>query len=732
MELAIGSTVPVLFASDATHLTNFSGDGKVWPLYMSIGNIKSSTRNKSSNQAWVPVALLPVGPKSVKKVPGWPEEKQEQEAIQVLHSLLEVNLRPLSNKAHDGIQVKCADEVIRSCYFRVAAWLADHMENSTIHSTYSTRCPICECPVHMLGESALHPLRNHHQYAEWVQKSDKASLHKYGVKFINNALWTLRAVTSIELIRSDILHTILLGNLEHLMNWIIGFLEVNGRLYAFDDIWRMTPSYPGNRLPQKPYRQLTQIAGKEMRAILKIILAVFTASPRRNTDTTRPTATQQREFKNAIECVRYLTDFSLLSRYRSHRESTVQYMRDYLQRFHDTKDVFLRFRASKASKGKADIVSKELTAQNRKRDEQETKNERTAAQKARTLAADKQEHAFLVNEALVEDSHFNFPKIHLLSHWADQIPRFGCLPQYSTEICETSHKALKDIYRRSNHVDGIPQIIQGYSREHNFAVRQLEMEAWATQDESLHQRLKDVLGRPKRKTAQLMVPQGAKVHMTLGGKHSVKEVFNLCHLANEFMIPEIGLHTQVFFETNVFSMSEHWESDAKELLANAAVEAYTSLEVPVPDQDTDDINSYQLQMLRTTGKKYWRGQGARRDSVWVHLRKMDIPATSVSRRVFSYKGRIPAFLNALFTIRMGGELYKLAHVTIVEWVGNPIPHGPEGMSYVESRPMGEGEMVIGIRNIEGAVHLVPLEPDQKWIVNNRVDYHVWNEMNDGL
>ena len=152
-------------------------------------------------------------------------------------------------------------------------------------------------------------------------------------------------------------------------------------------------------------------------------------------------------------------------------------MQDYSQRFHHTKDVFLRFQASKASKGKADIVTRELTAQNRERDEQEKQNERTAAQKARTLAADKHERACLVNEALVEDSHFNFPKIHLLSHWADQISRYGCLPQFSTEICETSHKALKDAYRRSNHVDSIPQIIQGYSWEHSFAVRQLEMEA---------------------------------------------------------------------------------------------------------------------------------------------------------------------------------------------------------------------------------------------------------------
>ena len=60
------------------------------------------------------------------------------------------------------------------------------------------------------------------------------------------------------------------------------------------------------------------------------------------------------------------------------------------------------------------------------------------------------------------------------------------------------------------------------------------------------------------------------------------------------MIPEIGLHTQGFFETTVFGTSEDSESDAMELVRNMTVVAYTSLEVPVPDQDTDDINSYQL------------------------------------------------------------------------------------------------------------------------------------------
>jgi len=128
MILPVGATlVLVLFASNATHLTNFSGDGKVWPLYISIGNIKSGIRNRPTSHAWIPVALLPNSPKQVKKSTGWSEEKQEQEAIEVLHELLTFILHPLSDTARGGLGISCGDGIIRECHFRVAGWLADHM-----------------------------------------------------------------------------------------------------------------------------------------------------------------------------------------------------------------------------------------------------------------------------------------------------------------------------------------------------------------------------------------------------------------------------------------------------------------------------------------------------------------------------------------------------------------------------------------------------------------------------
>jgi len=142
------------------------------------------------------------------------------------------------------------------------------------------------------------------------------------------------------------------------------------------------------------------------------------------------------------------------------------------------------------------MLSKELTKTNKSRNEQVNINRRTVVQKARAAAEDKEERAYLVNQALVEDSHFNFTKIHLIMHWADQISRCGSLPQFSTEICETSHKAFKQAYRHSNYLDSIPQIIKGYSRSHNLAIRELEMAIWADENPAIGERVKG-LQHPK-------------------------------------------------------------------------------------------------------------------------------------------------------------------------------------------------------------------------------------------
>jgi len=156
-----------------------------------------------------------------------------------------------------------------------------------------------------------------------------------------------------------------------------------------------------------------------MSSILKIILAVFTTTLRWKNDLPRPSGGQEVEFKKAITCVRYLTDFGLIARYASHTESTINYMRNYLQRFHETKGVFLHFRARKGARAKAEVVEQELKKQ--REAHQRGSDDLSTAQHAQMHNEDQLECRFIINPALEEASDFNFPKIHLLSHYADQI-----------------------------------------------------------------------------------------------------------------------------------------------------------------------------------------------------------------------------------------------------------------------------------------------------------------------
>jgi len=297
-------------------------------------------------------------------------------------------------------------------------------------------------------------------------------------------------------------------------------------------------------------------------------------------------------------------------------DSTIGYMQEYLQQFHKTKDVFLRYRAGKVAKPKADMVSKELTAQTTACRVEDKANGHTAAQKARTLVEDREECTYLVNQALIEDSYFNFPKIHLLMHWSDQISQYGSLPQFSMEIFEVSHKPLKEAYDRSNHIDSIPQIIQEYGRVHSIAVKELEIKAWAVENPYIKERMKGVL-HPKWTNNLLIVKEGTTTFMTLRGKQSIKEIYNITHIVEAFMIPDLVRHVKHFLECNDCQAGADPLSDAERMLLHATVEAYNSLEILVPDQDMDADNTYKVQYLRVTRRKSWRDGESRRDTVWV-------------------------------------------------------------------------------------------------------------------
>ena len=109
------------------------------------------------------------------------------------------------------------------------------------------------------------------------------------------------------------LHTIYLGLFKHMMDLIEWFLKKQGRVQAFDDIWKALPPYPGLLVPKKAYREVTHWQGKEMRNLLCCILKALAVALR------QPGGAQaiQVPFKRARGCVtvRGLVNFTLIAQY---------------------------------------------------------------------------------------------------------------------------------------------------------------------------------------------------------------------------------------------------------------------------------------------------------------------------------------------------------------------------------------------------------------------------------
>jgi len=326
----------------------------------------------------------------------------------------------------------------------------------------------------------------------------------------------------------------------------------------------------------------------------------------------------------------------------------------------------------------------------------------------------------MVDDVLTTEAHYNFPKIHLISYFVEQISRYGSLPQYSTEICEALYKPLKDAYCRSNHINPMPQIIQTYTRAHSFAMRERNLEEWTTELEHIPQDIKGVI-RPTHPSLHL--PQGTPLdlrQMRLQGPISTRRIFNLSTLQDHYQLPDLKALTTRYLIRNPFQDAQEPQASADQLI-DAPLEAFNTLQVPIPTFNND---GYLLHRIHCTGPNLFRKQEKRNDWVFVRRRKS---ATQVQG---SLRGRVPAKLNALFKLRdlLANTCYHLAHVSLLTIIGSPTPDGLESMILV-GKPMKSH--VIRVADIEGMAHLVIVNPEELYLVNNRIDVHTRNDIHDG-
>ena len=153
----------------------------IYKLGVSLTSPSISSGFKPSSNAWIPIALLPISPKRLDKLPDYPLEEQELDALQVTHDVISLDLSPLADaRSLEGVEMVCCDEKIRKCIPKVSAWLADYVENRGLHGIAHNQCAICIASTDQFGELSEQPFapRPHATYAAAYQKSDLPSLRQ--------------------------------------------------------------------------------------------------------------------------------------------------------------------------------------------------------------------------------------------------------------------------------------------------------------------------------------------------------------------------------------------------------------------------------------------------------------------------------------------------------------------------------------------------------------------------
>jgi hypothetical protein len=468
--------------SHGTHLLSFAGDKIEWPVYMTIGNLLLKICQTPSTHSVVMVALLPIPIKN-RNILQKRLDEQRHTNREVLKEVFRRVLQPLTFKQHPSAEsgyfnVLCADGNFRRCKPGLSAWLADCSEYSELHHLERHVCFWCECPKNELGDCVhpdkQHPRRDHNLYRMLSDANTKAADAELSSRHVHRGFNVFRHIPCIvcDLPKPDLLHTMQIGMLDHLPTWIFHFMKTHERRDKYNAIWLSVPAYHDLTPKKKSYEEVSQWNGNEMKEMSRYLLGVVTQSLQGRSTGQRPI------LNRAIECTRAVLEFYMYARYKSHDDATLSYMEDALHRFHTFKDVFLLGRASNKAKAKANALTTDLVKM-RKVDEETNAETWTPSKKRREMNAwrDYISHEIDISKQL--DADINFPKIHLMSHWAEQISRYRALQQYSAERHEQAHKTnLKDDWNASNHnLNYLPQVITFQRRILCFEIRELNLPA---------------------------------------------------------------------------------------------------------------------------------------------------------------------------------------------------------------------------------------------------------------
>ncbi|KAI9068635.1 hypothetical protein FKP32DRAFT_1561245 [Trametes sanguinea] len=388
-----GATIiPIIISSDKTQLTLF-GSKMAYPVYMTIGNLPKDIRRKPSRQGQILLAYLPAT--SLSHITG--TESRRRALANLFHACLTLALAPLKQAGIEGIELRTGDGAIHRGHPIFAMHVGDYPEQVLVTGCKRGECPKCPVPPDDVGDLSPQPrpLRDLEKVLVALGKIDESytefsrACRDAGIKPIVHPYWEdLPYVNIYRSITPDILHQLYQGVVKHLLSWLkeaYGSEEIDARC-------RRLPPNHNIRIFGNGISKLQRVTGKEHEDICRVLLGLVIGLPLANGVSPA----------RLLRAVRAVLDFLYLAQYPAHTTTTLQLLRNALQRFHDYKSVFI------------DLGIR---------------------------------------------AHFRIPKIHALEHYIPSIRLFGTTDNYDTQYTERLHiDFAKEAYRATNHKDEFPQM----------------------------------------------------------------------------------------------------------------------------------------------------------------------------------------------------------------------------------------------------------------------------------
>ncbi|KAI6018454.1 hypothetical protein BKA83DRAFT_4464902 [Pisolithus microcarpus] len=235
---------PVILSSDKTSLSQFSGDKKAWPVYLTIGNISKDVRRQVSAHATVLIGYLPVS-----KLECFQKKTRSLTGYRLFHHSMSLLLRPLADAGRHGRDMVCADGYLRHVHPLLAAYIADFPEQCLVACNKESRCLRC------LVES-----NKHGDLEDWASR-------------IFDPFWKDLPFTNIfACLTPDILHQLHKGVFhDHLVQWcmsIVGEKEIDARFQAMTH-------YPALRRFKKGISLVSQWTGSEHKEMQRVFVGLL-------------------------------------------------------------------------------------------------------------------------------------------------------------------------------------------------------------------------------------------------------------------------------------------------------------------------------------------------------------------------------------------------------------------------------------------------------------------------